>query len=86
MSPGAILDLRKIANALTDTGLVPICRLAFTDATKCGTIPFDASSSDYAEQNDAERSNDSTRSTLIRHSPAFDIVAAARSCGAIQFS
>jgi hypothetical protein len=33
--------------------------------------------SDYAEKNDAERSNDSTRSTLIRHSPAFDIVAEA---------
>jgi hypothetical protein len=51
-------------------------RIAFTDATKCGTIPFDASSSDYAEQNDAERSNDSTRSTLMRHSSAFDIVVA----------
>ena len=46
-------------------------RLAFTDASKWGTIPLTHTQSDYAEQIDAERNNDNTGNTrcgIVRHS------------------
>jgi len=49
-----------------------LCRLAFTGVGKPGTIPLTHTQSDYAEQNDVERSNDSPRNTLCGKS-AFGI-------------
>ena len=48
-----------------------LSRVAFTDVSKRGTIPLTHTQSDYAEQNDAERSNDNTGNTrcgIVRHS------------------